>query len=197
MYYTNKKVEHKFVTDVFKHLGVREEDAKLTADVVVQSDVTGVNTHGLARMPMYVRRLQQKAVNPTPNIRQTNESENLIALDGDNGPGNVVGPTAINMCIEAAKKHGFAAVSIKNSNHYGVGNYYGWKFAEANLIGMTMTNSTPNVAPTGGSVSMIGTNPVTIAIPAGKHYPLVLDMATSVVAFGKIRKAAEEGKKIP
>ncbi|MBZ2174128.1 Ldh family oxidoreductase [Schnuerera sp. xch1] len=197
MYYTNKKVEHKFVTDVFKHLGVREEDAKLAADVVVQSDVTGVNTHGLARMPMYVRRLQQKAVNPTPNIRQTNESENLIALDGDNGPGNVVGPTAINMCIEAAKKHGFAAVSIKNSNHYGVGNYYGWKFAEANLIGMTMTNSTPNVAPTGGSVSMIGTNPVTIAIPAGKHYPLVLDMATSVVAFGKIRKAAEEGKKIP
>lgn len=197
MYYVSKEIEHKFVTDVYKRLGVREEDAKLAADVVVQSDVTGVNTHGLARMPMYVRRLQQKAVNPTPNIRQTNESENLIALDGDNGPGNVVGPTAIKMCIDATKKYGVGAVAIKNSNHYGVGNYYGWKFAEANLIGITMTNSTPNVAPYGGKVPMLGTNPLTIGIPAGKRYPIVLDMATSVVAFGKIQKAADANKKIP
>lgn len=197
MYYTNKEVEYKFVTDVYKHLGVREEDAKLAADVVVRSDATGVNTHGLARMPMYVRRLQQKAVNPTPNIRQTNDSENLIALDGDNGPGNVVGPTAINMCIEAAKKHGMGAVAIKNSNHYGVGNYYANKFAEANLIGITMTNSTPNVAPTGGRIPMLGTNPLTIGVPGGKRYPIMLDMATSVVAFGKIQKAADAGEKIP
>lgn len=197
MYYIDKDTEFKFVTDVFKALGVKEEEAKLAAEVVVQSDASGVTTHGLARMPMYVRRLLNGAVNPTPNIRQTNESENLIALDGDNGPGNVVGPTAINMCIKAAKKHGMAAVAIKNSNHYGVGNYYAWKFAEANLIGINMTNSTPNVAPTGGKVPMLGTNPITVGIPAGKHYPIALDMATSVVAFGKIQKAADAGEKIP
>ncbi|HNR03229.1 MAG TPA: Ldh family oxidoreductase [Bacillota bacterium] len=197
MYYTTKEIEHKFVTDVFMHLGVKEEHAKMAADVVVQSDITGVTTHGLARMPMYVRRLLQKTVNPTPNIRQTNDSENLIALDGDNGPGNVVGPTAINMCIEAAKKHGIAAVSIKYSNHYGVGNYYAWRFAEANLIGITMTNSTPSMAPTGGKTPMLGTNPITIAVPAGKRYPICLDMATSVVAKGKLLKAVEANSKIP
>lgn len=197
MYYISREVEHKFVTDVFKHLGVKEEYASMAADVVVQSDATGVSTHGLARMTMYVRRLLQKAVNPNPNIRQVNDSENLMVLDGDNGPGNVVGPIALNKVIEATKKYGIAAIAIRNSNHYGVGNYYGWKFAEANLIGITMTNSTPNVAPTGGRVPMLGTNPITIAIPAGKRYPVVLDMATSVVAFGKIQKAADAGKKIP
>ena len=197
MYYITKETEHRFVKDVYIHLGVKEEFAKLAADVVVQSDITGVGTHGLARLPMYVRRLLQKTVNPTPNIIQINDSENLISLDGDNGPGNVVGPIAINKCIETAKKHGFAVVSIRNSNHYGVGNYYAWKFAEADLIGVTMTNSTPNVAPTGGRIPMLGTNPLTVGIPAGKCYPIVLDMATSVVAFGKIQKAADACEKIP
>lgn len=197
MYYINEEIEFKFVVDVFKALGIIEEDAEKAAEVVVQSDASGVATHGLARMPMYVRRLRNGAVNPTPNIRQVNESDNLILLDGDNGPGNVIGPTAINMCIEATKKYGMAAVAVRNSNHYGVGNYYAWKFAKANLIGFTTTNSTPNVAPTGGRVPMIGTNPLTVGVPAGKHYPVALDMATSVVAFGRIQKAADEGEKIP
>lgn len=197
MYYINKEQESKFVSDVFEKIGMSSENAKMAAEVVVQSDISGVTTHGLARMPMYVRRIKNGAVNPNPNMKQVNKSENLILFDGDNGPGNVVGPTALEKCIKAAQKHGIAAITIRNSNHYGVGNYYAWKFAEADLIGITMTNSTPNVAPTGGKIPMIGTNPITIGIPAGKHYPIALDMATSVVAFGKIQKALDTGKKIP
>lgn len=197
MLYINENIERKFVVDVFTRLGVHEEHAHMAADVVIQSDATGVNTHGLARMPMYVRRILQEAVNPTPNIRQVNDSENLIVLDGDNGPGNVVGPTALNMVMKAAKKFGIAAIAVRNSNHYGVGNYYAKRFADEGLIGINMTNSTPNVAPTGGKVPMIGTNPITIGIPANKQYPISLDMATSVVAFGKIQKAADAGDKIP
>ena len=198
MLYINETTETNFVIDVFRKLGVSEEHAKLAAEVVLQSDATGVSTHGLARMPMYVRRiLKNKAVNPTPNIRQVNDSENLIVLDGDNGPGNVVGAVASNILIDAAKKYGMAAVAIRNSNHYGVGNYYSTKFSKAGLIGINMTSSTPNVAPTGGSVPMLGTNPLTVGIPTNKHYPISLDMATSVVAFGKIQKAADAGEKIP
>ena len=90
-----------------------------------------------------------------------------------------------------------ACITLNNSNHYGVGNYYAWKFAEADLIGITMTNTSPCIAPFGGIEKLLGTNPLTIAIPANKHYPIVLDMATSVVAYGQIERKAIENQKIP
>lgn len=192
-----KETVHNFVQAVFEKMDLNEEDASQAAEVVVQSDYSGVQSHGLARLEMYVRRLKQNMVNRNPNIKQTNSSENLILLDGDNGSGLVVGPKAIDMCIEQAKKHGISAVAINNSNHFGVGNYYGWKFAEADLIGICMTNTTTCVAPFGGKDVLLGSNPITIGVPAGEHYPVVLDMATCVVAYGQIQEAKNKGEKIP
>lgn len=187
----------KFVTDVFNKVGLSEDDSNQAAEVVVHSDYSGVESHGLARLQVYLMRLQLGVVNKKPQIKQKNVSGNLMSLDGDNGLGIVVAPRAADMCIEKAKENGIAAVAIKNSNHYGVGNYYGWKFAQSDLIGINMTSTTPFMAPFGGIERLLGTNPITIGIPAGKRHPIVLDMATSMVSFGQIQKALGDGKKIP
>ncbi len=197
MLYVKKEIVHNFTKSVFLKMDLSEDDANQAAEVVVQSEYSGVQSHGLARLQMYVNRLQQGMVNKNPNITQRNSSEYLIALDGDNGSGLVVGPKAVNICIEKAKKYGIAAVAINNSNHYGVGNYYGWKFAEAGLIGIMMTSTTPVAAPFGGKEVIIGSNPLTVAIPAGERYPVVLDMATSATAYGQIQAAFNKGAKIP
>ncbi|HHV39374.1 MAG TPA: Ldh family oxidoreductase [Tepidimicrobium sp.] len=197
MLYVKKQTLHKFVQDVFMKVGLKTEDASLASEVIVQADYSGVGSHGIARLTQFVTRIRKGAINKNPRITQINDSDNLISLDGDNGSGIVIGPKALKLCIERAKEHGIACVTLNNSNHYGVGNYYAWKFAEANLIGLTVTNTSPCIAPFGGIEKLFGTNPLTIAIPANKHYPIVLDMATSKVAYGQIERRAIENQKIP
>lgn len=197
MYYINKDMEHRFITDVFVHMGLGKEDASLGADVLTQSDLSGVFSHGLSRLPTYIKRITSENINLKADLKIRNITESLIAIDGDNGLGVVVGPKAQEICIERAKEHGISAVVVNNSYHYGVGNYYGWKYAEAGLIGISITNTTHHVAPFGGVEPLMGTNPITIAIPSGKNYPIVLDMATCVAAFSKIFVASKANEKIP
>lgn len=197
MLYVKKDKLQQLIQIVFEKVGLTREDAKQASDIVIQADATGVETHGLARLPNYVMHYKVGAVNLHPNIRQVNSSENLIALDGDDATGLVVGPVALKRCIQATKKFGIAAVTVNNSNHFGCGNYYGWKFAEAGLIGIISTNTIPLMAPFGGKERMIGTNPITVAIPANDQDPIVLDMATSLVSYGKIQVAANAGEDIP
>ena len=197
MFYVDKDTLYRFVQDVFVKVGLSIEDASLASEVLVQADYSGVESHGIARLAQFVTRIQKGAINKNPTITQINDSKNLISLDGDNGSGIVIGPKILKLCIERVREFGVACITLNNSNHYGVGNYYAWKFAEADLIGITMTNTSPCIAPFGGIEKLLGTNPLTIAIPANKHYPIVLDMATSVVAYGQIERKAIENQKIP
>lgn len=184
------------LSQVFKSIGLDEEDAITASEVLLRSDFTGVDSHGLNRLENYVYKLRSGKINMHPKIKQLNEDEKLIKLDGDNGLGLVVAPRALDMCIKAAKEHGFSCVTINNSNHFGVGNYYGGKIAENDLLGIVVTNSTPHMAPYGGIEKILGTNPIVISLPRGKGKPIVLDMATSAIAFGTIEQFALHNKEL-
>ena len=187
----------KFVKKVFKCFGLSEENSNKSMEVIIQAELTGVLTHGFAKLPYYAMRYKNKAENIEPNIRIINNHNNNILLDGDNGSGLIVGPEALNICINKCKKLGIASVAVRNSGHFGCGNYYSWKFANEHLIGIIMTNTAPLMAPYGGKKREIGTNPISISIPTKKENPIILDMATSMAAYGKIQIAALEKKKIP
>ncbi len=180
----------KLVSEVFIKLGLEIDDANTASEVLLRSNFTGVDSHGLSRLNNYVYKLSADKINKSPNIRQINDDEKLIKLDGDNGLGLVVGPKAVELCINTAKKHGISFVTVKNSNHFGVGNYYGGKIAENDLIGIVLTNSVANMAPYGGVEKLLGTNPIVISIPTGNSNPIILDMATSATAYGAIEQFA-------
>lgn len=186
-----------FVYSVFKELGLSNDYAKKSMEVILQAELTGVLTHGLAKLPFYVMRYRNNGENINPDYKIINNHKSNILLDADNGSGLIIGPIALEMCIDRTKKNGISTIVIKNSGHFGCGNYYSWKFAEENLIGIVMTNTSPLMAPYGGKKREIGTNPITISIPAKNHDPIILDMATSIAAYGKIQVAATEKKNIP
>lgn len=197
MYHLDVEKTARFVEFIFERLGLSNEYAKVSAEVIMQAEMTGVITHGLAKLPFYVTRYKNNTENLNPNIRQVNDHSNNILLDGDNASGLIVGPMALEKAIKTTKARGNAVVAVKNSGHFGCGNYYAWKLAKENLIGIVMTNTAPLMAPFGGKEREIGTNPIVATIPAKKNYPIVLDMATSVAAFGKIQIASAAGERIP
>lgn len=184
------------LTEIFIKIGLEKNDANIASEVLLRSDFTGVDSHGLNRLEHYVYKLNAGKININPKIKQINQDEKLIKLDGDNGLGLVVAPKALDICINAAKKHGISCVTINNSNHFGVGNYYGGKIAENDLIGIVITNSTVHMAPYGGVEKLLGTNPIVISIPRGNNDPIVLDMATSAIAFGAIEHFALNNMKL-
>lgn len=186
-----------FIVDLFKKMGLSEENAKNSAEVLIQADLTGVTTHGVSKLAFYSMRYHKKAYNLNPKINQVNNDEKLMLLDGDNGSGLVVGPKVLDECIKKTKENGISIVVTKNSGHFGAGNYYAWKFVQNNLIGIIMTNTAPLVSPLGGKKRELGTNPIAIGIPSEECYPIVLDMATSKAAYGKIQIANINGQKIP
>lgn len=186
-----------FMKDVFVKLGVPEDDAVITANVLIASDLRGIDSHGIARIPIYAKRLQLGIVNPRPNITFKRETPTSALVDADNGLGQVAGYKAMKKCIEKAKQSGMASMAIQHSNHFGIGAYYSLMAAEEGMIGVTCTNASPWVAPFGGRDKMLGTNPVAITVPAGKYPHLCLDMASTVVARGKLEIAFRKGEKIP
>mgnify|MGYP002544565460 CR=1 FL=1 len=196
MKFTLESVE-RFCKKALIYVGIPEADAAQAAEVVTQADHSGVLSHGLQRLPMYLARIHDGAVNRQPSLRQQSGNSLCMAFDGDNGLGIVNGPKVMEQVIKMAKENGIAAATLKNSNHYGAGNYYGWKAASKGVIGLCMTNTSPCMAPTGSSESLLGTNPLTAAFPAGKHDPVVLDMATSIASYGKLQVMAGKGETIP
>lgn len=186
-----------FVTGTFVHLGVPDVEAATAADVLVTSDLRGIDSHGVARLPTYVDSLQAGLINATPTIRIVRETSSTATVDGDNGLGLVVGPAANAVAMDKATDAGTAWVSVRNTNHYGIAGYYVLRAVERGLIGWSMTNSSAIVAPLWGAESRLGTNPIAVGFPAGKEPPIVVDMATSAVAFGKIEIAGRKGVAIP
>jgi L-2-hydroxycarboxylate dehydrogenase (NAD+) len=186
-----------FAASVFMHFGISEPDAAQAADVLAASDLRGIDSHGVARLHTYFEMLELGRINPKPNIRIIREKLSVATVDGDNGLGLVVGPKANEIAMDKAEQHGSGWVSVCNTNHFGIAGYYPLKALERDLIGWAMTNTTKLVAPLWGAERMLGTNPIAIAFPGYEEPPIVIDMATSAVAYGKIEIALRTKSTVP
>jgi LDH2 family malate/lactate/ureidoglycolate dehydrogenase len=186
-----------FTTRVFRHLGVPEDDARTAATVLQAADLRGIDSHGVARLHTYFDMLQIGRIDPKPKVTIVRESPSTATVDGGNGLGLVVGPKANAIAMEKALAVGSGWVSVRNTNHYGIAGYYVLEALKRDLIGWSMTNATKAVAPLWGAERMLGTNPMAIAFPGLEEPPIVIDMATSAVAYGKIEIAKRAGKPIP
>jgi L-2-hydroxycarboxylate dehydrogenase (NAD+) len=190
-------VLREFSTRVFLHLGCPKEDAEQAADVLACADLRGIDSHGIARLHSYFEMLTEGGLNPKPKVAIVRSTPSTATVDGGNGLGLVVGAKASRIAMDLAEKAGSGWVSVRNTNHFGIAAYYVLKALERDLIGWAMTNSTALVAPLWGAERMLGTNPVAIAFPAREEPPIVIDMATSAVAFGKVEIARRKGVPIP
>ena len=197
--YTTFPAAHlkEFTAQVFMHFNLTEEDAWQAADVLAKADLRGIDTHGVARLKTYVDMFSIGRINPKPNVKIIRERKSVATVDGDSGLGLVVGPRANKIAMDKAEEFGSGWVSVCNTNHYGIASYYSLKALERDMIGWSMTNSSRIVVPLWGAERMLGTNPIAIAFPGLKNPPIVIDLATSVVAFGKIEQAKRQGKKVP
>ena len=187
----------RFTIEVFKHFGIAADDANLAADVLLKSDLRGIDSHGVARLHTYFEMLELGRINPKPNVRVIREKASVATIDGDNGLGLVVGPKANEIAMDKAVQHGSGWVSVRNTNHFGIAGYYPLQALERDLIGWAMTNTTKLVVPLWGAERMLGTNPMAIAFPAGEEPAVVIDMATSAVAYGKIEIALRKNETVP
>ncbi len=193
--HTTEEKLHSFLYRVFDRLGLPGDDAAWTAQTLVQAELRGVTSHGVIRMPHYVKRLEIDLANPTPNFRVLKDAGALALADGDNGMGQVASRRAMQEALARARIHNVGVVLLKESNHFGAAATYAAMAAEAGMVGLVTTNTLRVLPPAGGKEARIGNNPVSIALPSDP--PIVLDMALSVVARGYIIEAARAGRPIP
>ncbi|MCC5936087.1 MAG: Ldh family oxidoreductase [Lunatimonas sp.] len=187
----------RFVREVFEWTGIPAADAALASEVLAYSDEHGIDSHGVARLDTYFDLIQQGKINKNPTIRILREKASVATIDGDNGLGLVVGPKCNEIAMEKASEYGSGWVSVCHTNHYGAAGYYPVQALRRDLIGLSMTNTTKGVVPFNGREKMLGTNPVAVAFPAATQKPLIIDMASSTVAYGKVEIADRQGKSVP
>ncbi len=186
-----------FTQEVFLHMGCPPKDAKLATEVLLEADLRGVDSHGVARLSGYVRLWEAGRINPKPNMRIVHETPSTATVDGDAGLGLVIAPRAMDIAIEKANKVGTGWVSVKNSNHFGIAGYHAMEALSSDMIGIAMTNASPLVAPTFSTDRMLGTNPIAVAIPTQNQPPFVADFATASAANGKLEILQRKEKKAP
>lgn len=187
-----------FVVDAFKGYGIPEEDAKVCAAVLLESDKRGIESHGVNRFkPIYLDRIKAGIQNPVTNFEIVKETKTTAVVDGHDGMGQVIGVKSMNMAIEKAKEYGMGMVVARNSTHYGIAGYYATMASQAGCIGITGTNARPSIAPTFGVENMLGTNPLTFGMPTNEEFPFVLDCATSITQRGRIEYYSRIGKSTP
>lgn len=182
---------------LFGAMGANEEDAKLATDVLISADIRGIDSHGISRLIGYVDLWESGRINMTPKIQVIRGKKSTFTVDGDGGLGLVVAPRTMDIAIERAHDFGSGWGAIQNSNHFGIAGYHAMKALDYDMIGTALTNATPFIPPTHSKEPMLGTNPIAYAFPAQNQFPLVIDLATSSVARGKIEIARRENKKIP
>lgn len=176
----------KFCEQIFIKLGVPENDAKTTTDILISADLRGIESHGVARLSRYVDGLKSGSIKPTNNSQIVTETKITALIDGGQSLGQVVAHQAMELAIQKAKETGLSAVTVRNSNHYGIAAYYSMMALKENFIGINMTNAAPLIVPTFGKQAILGTNPISFTAPTKNQKPFVLDMATSVVPRGKL-----------
>jgi LDH2 family malate/lactate/ureidoglycolate dehydrogenase len=182
---------------VFRALGVSDEDARITADVLVQANLRGIDSHGVARLARYVNGLKDGVMLPRPEEKVVAETPTTITVDAGAGLGQPVSYRAMNVAIDKAREYGSGFATVRNSNHYGIAGYYAMMALEQDMIGISTTNAAVLVVPTFGRNAMYGTNPIALAVPAGKERPFVMDMATSTVPRGKLEVYHRQDKALP
>ncbi len=186
-----------FVSGIFQAGGCSEAGARDMAECLVQTNLWGIDSHGVLRTPEYLKRFQSGAMNNQPEIRSLKSGSGLEVLDADNGAGYVAGRAAMTRAIELAKTGNIAAVGIINSNHCGAASLYARMALEHGMIGIAMSNVAPNMVAPGGSKPITGNNPIAVAVPTFAEFPFVFDISLSAVSGGKILVAAKNGEEIP
>jgi len=183
--------------DVFLGLGVPKEDAAIIADVLITSDIRGIESHGIQRCKMYYDRIKQGIYEKKTKIDIIKDGPTTALLDGNHGMGHVIAHKAMSIAIQKAKTYGLGAVAVRNSTHFGIAGYYSLMAIKEGMIGMAVTNARPSIPPTFGCEPMLGTNPLTIGAPTDEQFPFLLDCATSIIQRGKVEVNARINKPLP
>ncbi len=186
-----------FCVRVFAKMGVSAENARITADVLVQANLRGIDSHGVARLARYVNGLRDGVMLAQPDEKVVVETPTTVTLDAGAGLGQPVSHRAMKLAIAKAKENGCGFATVRNSNHYGIAGYYAMMALKEDMIGISTTNAAVLVVPTFGRDAMYGTNPIALAVPAGEERPFVMDMATSTVPRGKLEVYHRQEKPLP
>jgi L-2-hydroxycarboxylate dehydrogenase (NAD+) len=195
--YVSVETMRNFTKDVFTHLGVPAADADICADVLIASDLRGIESHGIGRLKMYYDRIKSGQQEAVTNFEIVRESPTTAVVDGNHGMGMVVAKRAMQLAINKAKSYGMGSVAVRNSTHFGIDGYYARMAIEAGMIGMSFTNARPTIAPTFGVQPMLGTNPIAFGCPTDEECPFLFDAATSIIQRGKVEVHDREGKPVP
>jgi L-2-hydroxycarboxylate dehydrogenase (NAD+) len=187
----------RFCANVFERLGVAKHDADLWANVIVETSLRGVDSHGILVLPLYAQMLEAGGIKIDARVEIISDHGATVLLDGGHGIGPVVADTAMTLAIERARQFGISYVTVRNSNHFGMAAYYAAKSLDHDMIGMAFTNAGPAIAAWGGRSKVIGSNALAVAVPAGKELPIIFDTAIGASAAAKIFVAAEKGERIP
>jgi LDH2 family malate/lactate/ureidoglycolate dehydrogenase len=186
-----------FCSDLLTKIGMSSENSAIVADSLIKANLEGVDSHGISRLPIYIKRFLDKRINLEPQIDFDQKSHSVLVVDGDNGLGHVVSYKALKKGFDMAKNSGISAIAVKNSNHFGTASYFCQLACNENLACIAFTNSPPGIAPWGGKSAFFGTNPIAFGFPTGNDVPVIIDLSTSIVARGKIIFAEKQGTRIP
>ena len=187
-----------FMIDAFAGFGVPRDEAAICADVLLEADRRGIESHGCNRFkPIYIDRIKNRTLLPVTDIEIVKETPTTLVMDAHDGMGMVASHRMMEKLIGKAKAYGMAGGAIRNSTHYGIAGYWTNMAAKEGMVGITGTNARPSIAPTFGVENMLGTNPLTFSLPTDEEFPFCIDCATSIVQRGKIEYYAREGKKTP
>ncbi|HSJ55645.1 MAG TPA: Ldh family oxidoreductase [Anaerolineae bacterium] len=190
-------VIHRFMTDAVEAMGTPPDDARIVADVLISSDLRGIESHGIGRLKYYYDRIKAGVQFTTSEIEVVRDEGATALLDGHHGMGHVIAYRAMEMAIEKARHYGLGAVTVRNSTHFGIAGYYPLMAAREGMMGFTFTNARPAIAPTWGTEPMLGTNPIAFAAPSDHGFDFCFDAATSITQRGKIEVAARAEKPVP
>ena len=186
-----------FSNQTLVRMGVPEDEAKITTEILVIADVWGIRSHGIAHLKLYNDRIKHGHQRATTKFDLVRDMPSTAVVDGGNGMGQVVGYRAMKLAIEKARQCGMSAVAVRNSSHYGIAGYYANMAVQEGMLGMAFTNARPAVTPTFGAYPLLGTNPIAFGVPTDEPFPFLFDAATSVAARGKVEIAERAHKPIP
>ncbi|PKN72122.1 MAG: lactate dehydrogenase [Candidatus Cloacimonetes bacterium HGW-Cloacimonetes-3] len=186
-----------FMTTVFTKIGVPSEDAAICSEVLIASDLKGIESHGIGRLKMYYDRIKAGIQNPITKIDVIRDKYATAVWDGNHGMGHVVAKKAMQTAIDKAAQFGIGSVAVRNSTHYGICGFYAEMATKQNMIGFTFTNARPSICPTNGVSPLLGTNPICFGAPTDLPYPFLYDAATSISQRGKVEQYAREEKETP
>lgn len=186
-----------FIKDVYLKAGVPAEDAETCAEVIIESDIRGIESHGIGRLKYYYQRIESGQHQAITDFEVIKDSPTTAVVDGHHGMGMVIGKRAMQMAIDKAKIYGLGSVAVRNSTHYGIAGFYPTMAIKNDMIGLSVTNARPSVSPTFGVQPMLGTNPIAFGAPTDEEFPYIYDGATPISQRGKIEVAAREEKPIP